>query len=219
MTDPKHPGPARDIDLAGWLDGVGFHPADTELKQRGHEAARLLVALLATHLHQILPPGRDKSLVFTHLEDVLVRSNRALALGGGPHPAVPPELLRLLIEDAKRVLADLDSVVPYDARIAQYEAEQRGETGPVEAVDPFVYTRSHAEGPDETIEIALTGALGSEPEVKIVVTAHDEGENVTDIGEAWIDDPDALTGMGDYLIARARDLRALRRQVLPAQER
>lgn len=113
MTQP------RDVNLDEWLVGVGFHPADTELKQLGHEAVRQLIADTGVRLHKILPPGRDKSLTFKALEDVLMRANRALAVAGGP--------------DSQRVTAGSlrgmigppfgDAVLPQDHR----KAEQRGE--------------------------------------------------------------------------------------------
>lgn len=115
----------RDIDLRQWLDGIGFHPANTELKQVGHELARQLVALLGTHLHMLLPAGRDKSLAFTHLEDVLMRANRALALGDGPPPTVVVEDAKALLANLKEILSQLGSGLPDDARIEAYKAAQR----------------------------------------------------------------------------------------------
>lgn len=120
MTTPAQ----RDIDLDGWLDGIGFHPANTELKQLGHEVARKLVAQLGVQLHYVLPAGRDKSLAFTALEDVLMRSNRALAIHGGPDPEnVTAGSLRGIIEDGTLG----DAKIPEDPRIEQYKAEQRGD--------------------------------------------------------------------------------------------
>ena len=118
MTQP------RDINLAEWLDGVGFHPADTEAKQIGHEAARNLIAQLGGVLHWLLPAGRDKSLTFTALEDVLMRANRALAIEGGPVSGDLGQLAHLAS------LSLVDGLrAPEDARIGQYKAEQRGEAG------------------------------------------------------------------------------------------
>lgn len=116
MTQP------RDIDLGEWLNGVGFHPANTSLKQLGHEAVRQQIARLGTTLHAVLPPGRDKSLVFTLLEDVLMRANRALAIGGGPNPdLVSEQALNTLIENGP---------LAADPRIESYKAEQRGDETP-----------------------------------------------------------------------------------------
>lgn len=121
MTQP------RDIDLAEWLDGIGFKPANTEAKQLGHEAARQTVAWLGRSLHGLLPPGRDKSLVFTALEDVLMRSNRALALGGGPNEHNSADDLRRAIEGLSALAEGYALPLPEDPRIEQYKAEQRGE--------------------------------------------------------------------------------------------
>jgi hypothetical protein len=125
---------ARDVDLAEWLNGIGFHPVNSERKQLGHEATRQLVGDIGQMLHSLLPPGRDKSLVFTHLEDALMRANRALALGGGPQDVLSTELLREQVQIGSAPL-------PKDDRIEQYKAEQRGETAQfdagVEHVDSF----------------------------------------------------------------------------------
>lgn len=116
--------PKFDVNLDEWLSGVGFHPANTELKQLGHEVVRKLVAQLGVQLHYVLPPGRDKSLTFTALEDVLMRANRALAIEGGPDPE------RVTAGSLRGILADGslgDAKLPEDPRIEQYKAEQRGE--------------------------------------------------------------------------------------------
>jgi hypothetical protein len=119
--------PARDVDLADWLDGIGFHPANTELKQVGHELARSLVALVGTHLNMLLPPGREKSLVFTHLEEVLMWGNKALAVHDGPKPSVALEDAQALLTELRQAQQMIGATLPRDARIEQYEAEQRGE--------------------------------------------------------------------------------------------
>lgn len=114
-----HPGTPRDVDLDGWLDGIGFHPADTVAKQVGHAAAREYVANLGAVLHELLPAGRDKTIAFTLMEDVLVRANRALALGGGPVHQDDEYVAEL------RAQVDASPIgLPRDHR---YEAEQRGE--------------------------------------------------------------------------------------------
>lgn len=106
-----------DIDVDQWLDGIGFHPANSEAKQLAHQAARNLIAQLGLSLYQLLPAGRDKSLAFTHLEDVLMRANRALAVAGGPKDGA-------VTDDLRRVANA--SYAPSDARIEQYKAEQLG---------------------------------------------------------------------------------------------
>jgi hypothetical protein len=117
-----HPGTPRDVNLDEWLDGIGFHPANSELKQLGHEVTRKLVAQLGVQLHYVLPPGRDKSITFTLLEDVLMRANRALAVSGGPDPEKVTEgSLRGILADG--TLGDL--ALPEDPRIEEYKADQR----------------------------------------------------------------------------------------------
>lgn len=91
--------PARDVPLADWLDGVAHHAPTTNATVLAHTVVRRLVADLGTTLFQILPPGRDKILVFTALEDVLMRANRAVAISGGPAPHVTEEDLDGLLAD------------------------------------------------------------------------------------------------------------------------
>jgi hypothetical protein len=123
MTQPKgehvtHPGTPRDVDLEDWLDGIGFHPANTKAKQVGHQAAREYVANMGAILHEVLPPGRDKTIVFKLLEDVLMRASRALAIGGGPVFQTEEAIAEL----EKQVAASPISL-PRDHR---YETEQLG---------------------------------------------------------------------------------------------
>jgi len=114
-----HPGTPRDVDLDSWLDGIGFHPADTMAKQVGHQVAREFVANMGAVLHELLPAGRDKAMVFIVLEDVLLRANRALALGGGPADQSDEAIAELAAQVAASPIG-----LPRDRR---YEAEQRGE--------------------------------------------------------------------------------------------
>lgn len=115
-----HPGAPRDVDLNDWLDGIGFKPADTVAKQVGHAAVREFVANIGVVLHEMLPPGRDKTIAFTLLEDVLLRANRALALGGGPVDQSDET-----IRELQQQIAASPVGLPRDHR---YEAEQRGES-------------------------------------------------------------------------------------------
>lgn len=91
MTTP------RDVYIAEWLDGVGYHAPTTDVGRLAHEAVRGLVGELGTTLWQLLPPGRDKSMVFTLLEDALMRANRALAINGGPREHITEGELRAII--------------------------------------------------------------------------------------------------------------------------
>lgn len=151
-----HPGTPRDLDLEQWLDGIGFKMANTQRKQLGHEAARQLVADLGRTLHGLLPAGRDKSLAFTALEDVLMRANRALALGEGPRDDLHDwELERLA----------LNGPLEEDPRITAYKAEQRGEESPAE---PAVVDDKLAEdGPAETLRRSIEGTEGEEVTLQI----------------------------------------------------
>jgi hypothetical protein len=124
----------RDIDLDDWLDGIGFHPANTEAKQLGHELARTLVGNIGSALHEILPAGRDKSLAFKLLEDVLMRANRALALGGGPVRQDPEAVASM-----KRAIDSSPTELPQDPRIDEYKANQRARGDLSETSGPEYY--------------------------------------------------------------------------------
>lgn len=202
----------RRSEAAQFRDGLGFHPANTKRIQLAHEAARLLAALMGTHLVHLLPQGREKSLAKTALEDVMMRSNRAIALGKGPHPLVDDDLLAEMVGDLKSILRDLGADLPEDPRIEAYKAEQRGES--VDPLAPFEYRREHGEPEHYTqLEIGLTGVAGPEPEVKISVVEHNEAENVTDGAEQWIDDPEVLESVASYLLTMASQLRGLKARV------
>jgi hypothetical protein len=114
-----HPGKPRDVDLGDWLSGIGFHPADTTRKQLAHEAARQLVADLGYRFWELLPAGRDKSILYTLLEDVLMRANRALALAKGPKEDLDEATLQRYAASGP---------LETDPRVETYKAEQRGET-------------------------------------------------------------------------------------------
>ena len=216
-----HPGQPRDIDLKEWADGVGFHPANTPLKQAGHEAARNLVMLLATHLHQLLPPGRDKSIVFTGLEEVLMRANRALALGGGPRAGVELEPspghdgLSALLSDTKEILAQLNADVPEDPRIADYKADQLASQRlpfPEQAADPAPeqpFTQLHYSTGEEPNLVRSIDVLYDEgpQEVRIEVREHHESENVLRFAAMPIDDPEILEEIASGLLSGANRLR------------
>jgi hypothetical protein len=63
---------------------LGFHPADTDLKRAGHETVRKLMIELGSAVASILPPGREKLLFATSLQEATMWANAALALNGGP---------------------------------------------------------------------------------------------------------------------------------------
>lgn len=119
-----HPGTARDVDLNTWLDTIAFHPANTEAKQVGHEYVRSVIAGTGASLHDIVPPGPDKSTAFRLLGDVLMYVNRALAVGGGPVLTDPRsiESMREVIEGASALFDGAGA--SNDPRIDQYKQGQ-----------------------------------------------------------------------------------------------
>lgn len=137
-----HPGAPRDVDLDAWRNGMGFHPANTITKQLGHESTRRIVGVLGEYMHNVLPAGRDKAMVFTLLEDVLMRANRALAVGGGPREDISED-------DLRQGLAHLDQLgvglVPEDPRIKLYKAAQLDEPA---GERPASVPPAHKMGPD-----------------------------------------------------------------------
>lgn len=57
----------------------GFHPATTVTAPK-HARVREECLLLAVWLNNFLPEGRQKSLTFTALEEVMYRANAAIAM-------------------------------------------------------------------------------------------------------------------------------------------
>jgi hypothetical protein len=55
-----------------------YHAPDPE-KIEKHEHVRSECRKLAYYLNELLPEGREKSLVVTHLEDVMMWANAAIA--------------------------------------------------------------------------------------------------------------------------------------------
>lgn len=55
-----------------------YSPPDAE-RVKVHEAINRKVIEVAQWLNEILPEGRNKSLALTHLEDVQMRANKAVA--------------------------------------------------------------------------------------------------------------------------------------------
>jgi hypothetical protein len=60
------------------LSRFGTH-GSTEESKKAHRIIKALFTDLALEMDYLLPDGRDKSLVFTHLEDAAMRSNRAVS--------------------------------------------------------------------------------------------------------------------------------------------
>lgn len=61
-----------------------FYPANTETTVGAHELLRALARAHAKAVMDLLPPGREKSLVLTSLEEALMWANAAVARNGGP---------------------------------------------------------------------------------------------------------------------------------------
>lgn len=56
-----------------------FHPADTPQRVAAHNQTRVICGQVATLLDALVPDGREKALAFTHLEEVMMWSNAAIA--------------------------------------------------------------------------------------------------------------------------------------------
>lgn len=56
-----------------------FHAATTEEKRDAHTSVRQACRALADFLNNKLPEGREKALAITHLEEVMLWGNAALA--------------------------------------------------------------------------------------------------------------------------------------------
>jgi hypothetical protein len=164
-----HPGQARDVDLDAWRAKFAFHPANTVIKQLGHQLARKAVMALAELLHWLVPPGDDKSVAFRLLGDVLMLSNRALATNGGPRIIDGDEAYTQQALEAG--LARYGATeLPEDPRIREYEADQRREhpTGsPSGHITGMVERDGHLEPvtfrtDDPRAQLGLTGVVVSE---------------------------------------------------------
>lgn len=84
MTDLHYPTNYFDSALQEQIEnGMGFHPG-TVTTAPLHEKLRTAFIELGTFVNMTLPPGRDKSLVVTHLEDALMRCNRSIAVNLAP---------------------------------------------------------------------------------------------------------------------------------------
>lgn len=70
------------MDVADIANRFAFHAAPTEEKRDEHTSVRQQCRALADFLNEKLPEGREKSLAVTHLEEVMMWSNAALARKG-----------------------------------------------------------------------------------------------------------------------------------------
>jgi len=55
------------------------HPPATEQRVRDHNSVRGACLMLSQQLDALLPPGREKSLALTNLEQVMFWANAAIA--------------------------------------------------------------------------------------------------------------------------------------------
>jgi hypothetical protein len=56
-----------------------FHPPQTEAVRQVHVDVRMACLDLALFINQQVPAGREKSLAITHLEEVMMWANKAIA--------------------------------------------------------------------------------------------------------------------------------------------
>lgn len=67
------------MDPADIENRFAFHAATTEEKRDAHTSVRQQCRALADFLNERLPEGREKALAMTHLEEVMLWGNAALA--------------------------------------------------------------------------------------------------------------------------------------------
>lgn len=67
------------MDNADLENRFSFHPADTEEKKQAHETVRNMCLRLSIDLNNIVPEGREKVLMVTHLEEVMMWANAGIA--------------------------------------------------------------------------------------------------------------------------------------------
>lgn len=67
------------MDPADIANRFAFHAATTEEKRDAHTSVRQSCRALADFLNEKLPEGREKALAMTHLEEVMLWGNAALA--------------------------------------------------------------------------------------------------------------------------------------------
>lgn len=67
------------IDEKDLKNRFAYHPPKTAERVDQHEQVRSECFMLAVLLNHLLPDGREKAVVMTHLEDAMMWSNAALA--------------------------------------------------------------------------------------------------------------------------------------------
>lgn len=82
------------MDIDDLNNRFRFHPATTTGRQLAHESVREIARTAANQLNDLLPEGREKSLVMTHLEEAMFWANAAIARSRGEFaPTTPAEPL------------------------------------------------------------------------------------------------------------------------------
>lgn len=56
-----------------------FHPADTQIRRKSHEAVRSTCLEMALKMNILLPEGREKNTFFTKLEEAMFWANASIA--------------------------------------------------------------------------------------------------------------------------------------------
>lgn len=67
------------MDIAELSNRFRYHPPTTSERITLHGEVRTLVSELAMHLNELLPEGREKSVVMTKLEETMFWANAAVA--------------------------------------------------------------------------------------------------------------------------------------------
>lgn len=71
------------MDVKDIENRFAFHAATSEEKRNAHTSVRERCRQLADFLNEKIPEGREKALAMTHLEEVMMWGNAALARNGG----------------------------------------------------------------------------------------------------------------------------------------
>lgn len=67
------------MDITDIANRFAFHAATTEEKRADHGTVRKITADAALLLNLIVPDGREKALMMTHLEEVMFWGNAGIA--------------------------------------------------------------------------------------------------------------------------------------------
>lgn len=56
-----------------------YHPANTEERRQTHETVRMIMLQTAKAVDELVPPGRERSLAVTKLEEAMFWANAGIA--------------------------------------------------------------------------------------------------------------------------------------------